>query len=341
MSKIKKHLQEEFEDWEREQLKQLHSLNAAWRHLILNVLAYLSISIIEYFLAEISNSQTLRADAFNNISGIVSTMLLMIGIHIARDIDDDDIAGMAPLPKLNMSQRGNDQRVQFTRFRYETVFTLVTGVVMIGIVISVISTGIINLWKPDKRVIPEPIALVGAGIATVIMLIVWYLNRRAGRKLQNAALSASAQDSLSDAFTSIGTLISISGALIFKITWLDGATSILVGLFILYSGFKIFMDSSLNLVDYFDPKVEEEYRNVVLSVPGVAHLSELKAHYNGNIVSLDIVVMVDAKMSVLDSYRIAENIERIMHHRFGIMDTDVAFIPDPSSIDDDEIKDKF
>lgn len=116
MSKIKKHLQEEFEDWEREQLKQLHSLNAAWRHLILNVLAYLSISIIEYFLAEISNSQTLRADAFNNISGIVSTMLLMIGIHIARDIDDDDIAGMAPLPKLNMSQRGNDQRVQFTRF---------------------------------------------------------------------------------------------------------------------------------------------------------------------------------------------------------------------------------
>lgn len=27
MSKIKKHLQEEFEDWEREQLKQLHSLN--------------------------------------------------------------------------------------------------------------------------------------------------------------------------------------------------------------------------------------------------------------------------------------------------------------------------
>lgn len=212
---------------------------------------------------------------------------------------------------------------------------------MIGIAISVISTGIINLWKPDKRVIPEPIALVGAGIATVIMLIVWYLNRRAGRKLQNAALSASAQDSLSDAFTSIGTLISISGALIFKITWLDGATSILVGLFILYSGFKIFMDSSLNLVDYFDPKVEEEYRNVVLSVPGVAHLSELKAHYNGNIVSLDIVVMVDAKMSVLDSYRIAENIERIMHHRFGIMDTDVAFIPDPSSIDDDEIKDKF
>ena len=44
---------------------------------------------------------------------------------------------------------------------------------------------------------------------------------------------------------------------------------------------------------------------------------------------------------LLDSYRIVENIERIMHHRFGIMDTDVAFIPDPSSIDDDEIKDKF
>ena len=116
ISQIDKHLKKEFEDWEKIQQKELGKLISAKRHLYVNIGAYLLISVIEGILSSISGSQTLKADAFNNLSGIISTVLLIIGIHIASDIDDDDIAGI-PLPKISLRKTGNDQRIQFTRWR--------------------------------------------------------------------------------------------------------------------------------------------------------------------------------------------------------------------------------
>ena len=102
ISQIDKHLKKEFEDWEKIQQKELGKLISAKRHLYVNIGAYLLISVIEGILSSISGSQTLKADAFNNLSGIISTVLLIIGIHIASDIDDDDIAG---IPKFRCEKQ--------------------------------------------------------------------------------------------------------------------------------------------------------------------------------------------------------------------------------------------
>ena len=341
MTKFKRHTTEEMNNWEKTQANELAKIRASQHHLIYNLIAYVVISIIEYWLAEISKSQTLRADAFNNLSGIISTFLLMMGLHIAQDVDDDDIIG-AQLPSGNhQAHMGSDQRVQFVRWRYETIFSLVTAVVMVAIALSVIIDGIKSLLDPASRVVPQPVALIGAGIASVIMLVVWYMNRQTGLKLKNAALLASAQDSLSDAFTSIGTLISIGGALLFNLRWLDGATSIVVGFFILYSGLKIFFESSLNLTDYFDPRAEQEYRQTITNISHVVKVVELKAHYNGNVVTLDASVMVNAKMTILKSFQLSEHIENVMREKFGIIDTDISFVPDPHSFSDKDISGEF
>ncbi|WP_421017060.1 hypothetical protein [Furfurilactobacillus cerevisiae] len=37
-------------------------------------------------------------------------------------------------------------------------------------------------------------------------------------------------------------------------------------------------------------------------------------------------------MNILDSYGLSERIERLMRHRYGITDTDVAAVPDPATI---------
>ncbi|MGO2913911.1 MAG: cation diffusion facilitator family transporter [Lactiplantibacillus plantarum] len=323
MKDLNEHRQQEQATWHARQQEELQKLRGAQQHLLLNVGAYLAISVIEFYLAIIGHSQTLRADAFNNLSGIISSVLLFVGIHIARDIDDDDLMGQ-PLPE-DLEQDG--QRLQLTRFHYETVFTMITGIVMIAIAASVIYSGIRSLMHPASQEVPQPITLLGAGIAAVIMLGVWWLNRRTGRRLKNAALTAAAQDSLSDAVTSLGTLVAIGGALIFKLDWLDGVASILVGIFILTSGIKIFRESSLNLADYFDPQVEDQFRQAVSAFPAVQQVMELKAHYNGNVVTLDLVIAVDAHMEVRDSYQLGEEIEAAMRQQFGIVDTDVMVAP--------------
>jgi len=323
MKDLDAHRRSEQAVWHARQQTELAKLKGAQRHLVLTVGAYLAISVIEFYLAIIGHSQTLRADAFNNLSGIIASVLLMVGLYIARDIHDDDLMGQ-PLPE---DFENSGQRLQLTRFHYETVFTLITGLVMIVIAASVIFSGIKSLMHTDTQEIPRAITLIGAGIATVIMLGVWWLNRRAGRKLQNAALTAAAQDSLSDAVTSLGTMVAIGGALFFKLSWLDGVASILVGFFLLASGIKIFRESSLNLADYFDPQVEDRFRQAAEDFPEVKRVLELKAHYNGNVVTLELVIAVDPHMEVQDSYRLGEEIETAMRLQFGIVDTDVMAVP--------------
>ena len=323
MQERQAHRQAETAAWQRLQQQELTKLHSAQHHLWFNVAAYLAISVIEFYLAIVGHSQTLRADALNNLAGIVSAALLLIGIFIARDIDDDDLMGR-PLPE-DLQQNG--QRLQLTRFHYETVFTLITGIVIIAIAASVIFGGIKSLMNPQSQEVPRPITLVGAAIAMVIMLVVWWLNRRAGRKLQNAALTAAAQDSLSDALTSLGTLVAIAGALLFQLEWLDGVASIIVGLFILAAGVKIFRESSLNLADYFDPQAEAQFRQVIEGFDQVRRVEDLKAHYSGNVVTLDVIIAVDAQMQVKDSYRLGETIEAQMRRQFGIVDTDVMVVP--------------
>lgn len=323
MQEFHEHHVAEDAQWRATQAGELQKLRRAQNHLWLNVAAYLAISVIEFYLAVVGHSQTLRADALNNLSGIISAALLLVGIFIARDVDDDDLLGQ-PLPE-DSPQAG--QRLQLTRFHYETVFTLITGIVMVGISFSVLFSGLKSLIHPEKQEIPRPITLVGAAVALVIMLGVWWLNRRAGRRLNNAALSAAAQDSLSDALTSLGTLVAIGGALWFQFKWLDGVASLVVGMFILTAGVKIFRESSLNLADYFDPQEEATFKQVIAQWPGVQDVTAIKAHYNGNMVTLDVIIAVDPEMRVQDSYRLGEAIEEQMRRQFGIVDTDVMAVP--------------
>lgn len=323
MKELQEHRQQEQAEWQARQQAELKKLRGAQRHLYINVGAYLAISVIEFYLAIVGHSQTLRADAFNNLSGIISSVLLLIGIYIARDIHDDDLMGQ-PLPE-DYSHSG--QRLQLTRFHYETVFTMITGIVMIAIAASVIYSGVKSLMHPETQEVPQPITLLGAGIAAVIMVGIWWLNKQAGRRLKNAALTAAAQDSLSDAITSFGTMIAIGGALAFKLTWLDGVASMIVGIYILTAGIKIFRESSLNLADYFDPQVEDQFRATAAAFPGVEAVEDLKAHYNGNVVTVDMVIAVDAHMEVQDSYRLGEEIEAAMRREFGVVDTNVMAVP--------------
>ncbi|MDT7013231.1 cation transporter [Levilactobacillus namurensis] len=152
MQEFHEHHVAEDAQWRATQAGELQKLRRAQNHLWLNVAAYLAISVIEFYLAIVGHSQTLRADALNNLSGIISAALLLVGIFIARDVDDDDLLGQ-PLPE-DSPQAG--QRLQLTRFHYETVFTLITGIVMVGISFSVLFSGLKSLIHPEEQEIPRP-----------------------------------------------------------------------------------------------------------------------------------------------------------------------------------------
>ncbi|HEY2567531.1 MAG TPA: cation transporter [Candidatus Aquirickettsiella sp.] len=117
------------------QEKNIKNINTSKKFLWMNIIVYLLISIIEYYLSIVSQSQMLKSDALNNLSGILSTGLLLIGLYIATG-KKEEVLGKPTADR---------ERSQISRLKFETIFTLIAGIIMIGIALSIITSSIKSL----------------------------------------------------------------------------------------------------------------------------------------------------------------------------------------------------
>lgn len=307
-------------DWQQIQQPVVIQLKNARHHLWGNIAVYLGLFLIELFASRLGHSQTLRADAFNNLSGIFSTALLMTGLFIASRTHDEDLFG-APIALAEQRQLG--PRIQQSRFRFETIFTLLAGAIMTAIALNIIVQGSFKLLVRNKEPLPTSIAGIAAAFSFTTLTILWYFNHHWSRKLKNAALMAASRDTFTDALTSLTTILTIIVTTVFKLAWFDSAISIGLGLYILNTGTKIFRESSLNLVDYFDPVLEARYQDRIMKLTAVCDVQFLKAHYDGNLIMLRILIRVRPQMTAQAITDLTRTINQIMRAEYGIMETDV------------------
>lgn len=311
-------------DWQQIQQQVVKNLKHARHHLWGNVVVYLSLFLVEYYYAQVGHSQALRADAFNNLSGIISTGLLLTGLFIATKTHDDDLFG-APIAPAEQVTIG--PRIQQSRFRFETIYTLIAGVIMIAIALEIIGKGGWALLNQSASKTPLPIAGLGAAFSGATLLILWGFNHYWSRKLNNAALIAASRDTFSDALTSLVTVITVLSTTWWHLPWLDSIASIGLGLYILHSGLHIFQESSLNLVDYFDPYLEQQYQATIEQLVAVQQVTFLKAHYDGNLIMLDVTIAVTPTLTVTDTYALSQQINTMLWAQFGVMETKVIIVP--------------
>lgn len=309
--------------------KEIKKLNYSIRFLYINVFIYILITIVEYWLAKMGNSQALRADALNNLSGVISTGVLILGIKEATNVDDDDILGR-DLPKENIRSKNS---LQLSRFRLETVFTLMTSFIIILIAIQIVYSGIKGLMNLSNVESPNFVSAIGASIATVLMLVVWYLNYHNGKKLKNASLQAAAKDSLGDVVTSFSTMITVLLSMALKVAFLDSAVSIVIGIFILWQGIVIFQESSLNLIDYVDPELEKDMRQDIDDIEEVRDVVDLTSRYNGNMLIVDIFVKVAAEDTAMSIYQLNKKIKEELYQKYDVYDVTLTTIPDLEEFD--------
>lgn len=310
--------------WDQIQRQTVVNLRRAHHHLWENIIVYLSLFIVEFICAQLGHSQLLRADAFNNFSGVFSTGLLMTGLYIAAKTKDDDLWG-APISEEDQIHLG--PRIQQSRFRFETIYTLIAGLVMVVIAADIIYKAVLVLIQQPTYHLQQGVATLGALISSLLLTWLWLANRHWAKVLANTSLAAAARDSLTDALTSAVTVLTILSIAWWRATWLDGLASLILGVYILHTGIKIFRTSSLNLVDYFDPRLEDQYRQQVAAFPGIRAVVFLKAYYDGNLIMVSVTVAVDPQMTATTIYNLTRRIDTLMKRRFNVTATALMVIP--------------
>lgn len=277
----------------------------ARRGIYLSIVTYVIISTAKLLVGYSFDSNAVFADGLNNFTDSFASIALLVG--------------------MILSQRPADQNHRYGHYKIETITTLIMSFVIfyIGLTVTIDSTtALIN----QAYAAPTPInAVVGLSSGVIMSGVYWY-NNRLGNKLNSPSLKASAKDNLSDALTSFATALSVFLSRT-GILWLDGAMAIVVGLIIIKSGYDIFKESAFSLSDGFPQEDLDNYRKIVLMVPGVRAVSDIRGRNYGANVYIDITILVDPEISVQAGHAITEKVESALQKTEDVTAIDVHVEP--------------
>ncbi|KEO84662.1 cation diffusion facilitator family transporter [Tumebacillus flagellatus] len=273
-----------------------------------SIAAYLFLSALKLFVGHTAGSKALFADGLNNATDIVASVAVLIGLKIARKPADADH--------------------KYGHRRAETIATFAAAFIMASVALDVLWDGVQSLIRHEP-VTPDLISLWTALFSAGVMVCVYLYNSRLGKRIHSQALQAAAADNRADVLVSLGAMVGILGARI-GWHWLDPVMALVVGLIIAKTAYEIFYEAAHALSDGYDERKLGEIRSLIQGTDGVREVRELKARHHGSDVHVDAVIAVDAGLSVEESHKLTDQVERTLAAREeieGVMIHVEPFVP--------------
>ena len=251
----------------------------------LNILLFLG----KFLAGTISGSVSITADAFNNLSDAGSSMVTMIGFKLA---------GAKP-----------DPHHPFGHGRLEYVSGLVVSGAILIMAFELVKSSVEKIIHPGK-VEYGALALVILAVSIGVKLYMCFYNHAYGKKLDSAAMRATAMDSLSDA---CATSVVLLAALAEKLLGLqiDGYCGVLVGLFVFYAGISAARETLNPLLGQPpEPELVAQIETLVMAHPEVRGMHDLIVHdYGPGRRMISLHAEVPAEGDIISMHDAIDNIE--------------------------------
>lgn len=268
------------------------------------------------------------------IAGVMGRSAAMIadGIHSLSDLLSDVVV----LVFTHMSSKGKDRDHSFGHGKFETLATLIVSVMLVAVgtdlMIGAIRS-IIGFCRGDD--IPEPgiIALIAAVVSILSKEILYHATVKVGKKTGSTVVVANAWHHRSDAFSSIGAMAGIGGAMLLGGRWtvLDPVASCVISVAIIVIAVRLALPSLAELLETSLPEdIEQEIVAIASAVKGVNDVHELKTRRNGISFIIDAHIAVNPDISIVEAHDIATDVEDALRSRYG-QETQINIHVEPSA----------
>ena len=258
----------------------------------------IGLSVIKLIAGIVANSGAMISDAVHSASDVFSTVIVMVGVHLASKQSDKE------------HPYGHD------RLECEAAITLAVLLFLTGVGIGI--SGIEKITSGDTSTLEVPGMLaLGAAIVSIVVkeLMYWY-TINAAIKIKSGALMADAWHHRSDALSSIGALLGILGARM-GYPILDPIASLLICVMIAKAAWEIFDDAMGKMVDTACPeKVQQEMRKVIMANAKVLSIDDLKTRLFGSKMYVEVEIGVEATLTLIEAHNIAEGVHSSIEKNF-------------------------
>lgn len=258
---------------------------------------------------------------FKIFAGVLgrSTAMIADGIHSLSDLLSDIVV----IVFVKISAKGRDKDHDYGHGKFETFATLIISLMLIVVAVNLMSGGINKIRQIlDGGEVSSPgmIALWAAVASIVLKEILYRYTIIQGRALNSPMMIANAWHHRSDAFSSVGSLLGIAGAIFLgdKFVILDPITGCVISIFILVMAVKMSVPAIKELLDVSLPDdVEEKIEATAKSVKGVVDLHELKTRREGPGIIMEGHLVLDSDISLKEAHNISKKVEESLRKEFG------------------------
>lgn len=279
--------------------------------IFLNILLFAG----KFLAGTISNSIAITADAFNNLSDAASSLVTLLGFHFAGAKPDPDHP--------------------YGHGRIEYISGLGVAALILIMAYELVKDSVKKIFHPEQT---ECSALIVAIllIAVLVKLYMFFYNHTIGKKINSAAMRATALDSLSDM---VATSVVLLATLVAHFTGLqiDGYCGVAVGLFICYAGINAAKDTLNPLLGQApDPEEVEKIKEIVMSHEKVCGIHDLIVHdYGPGRQMISLHAEVPAEGNILEIHDEIDLIEMELKQK---LHCDATIHMDPVITTDEHLK---
>ena len=281
---------------------------------IVGIITNLMLFIIKLSVGLFSNSISILADAFNNLSDAASSIITIIG--------------------FKMANKPADAEHPFGHGRIEYITAMIVSFMVMLVGLQFVKTSfqkIINPTPVTFELLPFILLLISIGFKFWLSKF----NKSIGNKINSSTLKATATDAMGDVFTSTTVVISF---LISKFTTLpiDGYIGIIVALAIVYSGFSLIKETLSPLLgEPPDPVLVSDITDMVMSYDNITGIHDLIVHnYGPGRIMASIHAEIPSNIDIMEIHHIIDTAEREISKKLNIY---LVIHMDPICVDTDEI----
>lgn len=259
--------------------------------------------VFKFFAGIVGHSAAMIADAVHSLSDFITDVIVILFVRI--------------------SSKPADDTHEYGHGKYETLATAIIGFGLLGVGIGIFIGGlkdVIAVFRGETIQTPGMIALVVAAVSVVCKELLYQYTAHKGKTLESQAVVANAWHHRSDAFSSIGTLLGIGGAIFGGEKWsiLDPLAAVVVSLFIAKVAIGILKNSLEELLEHALPEpVENEIKDTILSVEGVESPHHLRTRRIGNTLAIEVHIRMDGNIPLAKVHQTASTVEQQLKARFG------------------------
>lgn len=259
--------------------------------------------IFKFVAGIVGNSAAMVADAVHSLSDFVTDIVVILFVRLSgRPADEDHGYGHG---------------------KFETLATLFVSLVLFGVAVMLFVGGVKDIVAVARgRQLAEPtmVALIAAVISIIAKELLYHYTVKCGEKLNSQVVVANAWHHRSDAFSSIGVLAGVGGAMFFGGSWavLDPIAATIVSLFIVKVAYSLLMPSLEELLERSLPKdVEQRIEQIILSVDGVSSPHHLRTRRIGSAYAIEVHIRMDGNLTLTQAHAVTTAVERLLKQEFG------------------------